>query len=184
MFQGKPLPAFPASGGADCVNAQMAAHGLGVRSAHIDDLPYLRKLYHALRHDQLASTGWPESFVQNFLDSQFDMQHMHYVGANPNADYWLVEHAQRPVGRYYLLRESPHYRIIDITLEPSWRGQGLGSLLLQWTQSLAQQHGALGIDLHVDEGNVAAQRLYARLGFIETMRESPYIAMHWPAALS
>jgi ribosomal protein S18 acetylase RimI-like enzyme len=177
------LPEFPSPGSRVTVSAPMQARSLGVRAAQTSDVPYLRTLYHALRDDELSQTGWPESFKQSFLDSQFAMQHRQYVDAYADADFWLIEHQQQAIGRYYLLRQPACYHIIDITLEPSWRGRGIGGLLLQWSQSMAQQAGAAGIDLHVDERNPGAQRLYARWGFTETKRESPYIGMRWSSDL-
>jgi ribosomal protein S18 acetylase RimI-like enzyme len=107
------------------------------------------------------------------------MQHAHYVNHFNDADFWIVERRGQPIGRYYLLRRPTYYHIIEISLEPASRGQGVGGLLLDWTQSLARKQQARGIDLHVDEANLAAQRLYARCGFTETGRQPPNIAMRW-----
>jgi ribosomal protein S18 acetylase RimI-like enzyme len=173
---------FPPARNAIDVSAAMHAAGIGVRSATADDVPYLNALYRNLREDELASTGWPESFKRDFLDSQFSMQHRHYVNAYANADYWIVEYRHEPIGRYYLLREAPYHRVIDIALDASRRHGGIGGMLLDWSQTLVRQASAEGIDLSVDEQNVGAQRLYARHGFVETARERPYIAMRWTNA--
>jgi GNAT superfamily N-acetyltransferase len=173
------LPAFPPAPAACAISVPARGGGIALRAAGTDDLPYLRGLFHALRSDELAATGWPESIRQAFLDNQFAMQHAHYVGSYSEADFWVVEHDAQPIGRYYLLRETPCYHIVDITLESSWRGRGVGSLLLEWTRLQVREQGAAAIGLHVDERNAGAQRLYARHGFIETSREAPYIAMRW-----
>jgi ribosomal protein S18 acetylase RimI-like enzyme len=173
------LLTFPPVRDAMDVSVAMCAAGIGVRSATTDDVSYLNALYRRLREDELSATGWPESFKRDFLDSQFSMQHRHYVEAYASGDFWVVEHRHRPIGRYYVLRDARYHRVIDISLDVSWRRRGIGGQLLDWTQTFVRQSGAAGIDLSVDERNVDAQRLYARYGFVEAERQAPYIAMRW-----
>lgn len=182
MHVSDPLPAFPPGATLPDISEPMLARNVGLRVANTDDTRFLRALFHALKSEELPLDGWPEPLKQTFLDQQFTLQHMQYVNSYANADFWIVEHGGQPIGRYYLLRGSARYHIIDITLAPAWRGQGIGSLLLDWTQSLVGKHGATGISLHVDERNAGAQRLYAKHGFAETSRETPYVAMQWNAA--
>lgn len=183
MHMSDPLPAFPPGATLPDISEPMSARGVGLRAANADDTRFLRALFQALKSQELGLSDWPEPLKQTFLGQQFTLQHMQYVNSYANADFWIVEHGSQPIGRYYVLRESARYHIIDILLAPEWRGQGIGSLLLEWTQSLVRQQGATGISLHVDERNTGAQQLYARHGFVETARETPYIAMQWnPAA--
>lgn len=179
MFPSLPPLAFPPAQVVIDASDAMRVRGLSVRAAIEDDLPYLRKLYQTSRQDELACTDWPDAFKQAFLDSQFAMQHLHYVNQFSGADFWIVEQHTQPIGRYYLLRQAPHYHIIEISLEAAWRGHGIGGLLLEWTQSLAREQGASGIDLQVDEANLPAHRLYQRRGFTELARQPPSIAMRW-----
>jgi ribosomal protein S18 acetylase RimI-like enzyme len=176
------LPPFPTAAALPDISQAMRARGVGVRGATADAIDYLRALFHAQKSEELALASWPQTLKQTLLDQQFAVQHMQYVSAYPAADFWVIEHRQQPIGRYYLLRESPCYHVVDITLEMDWRGRGVGSLLLEWTQSLVHQHRANGIGLHVDERNTGARRLYERYGFIETSREAPRIAMRWTKA--
>ncbi|GLQ45165.1 N-acetyltransferase [Dyella lipolytica] len=178
---GEPL-AFPPARAETSYNAPWQAGGLRLRAARDDDLPYLRKLYGTVRAAELAQVDWPDGFKQTFLDSQFALQHSHYVTHYASTDFWIVEHDGRTVGRYYLLRGLPYYRIIDIAMEPDWRGRGVGSALLDWTQAQVRQTGAAGIDLHVYEHNHSAHRLYVRHGFADVARENTYISMRWTNA--
>ena len=150
-----------------------------MRRATTDDLPFLRKLYGSLRTDELAQVPWPSSAKDAFLDSQFDLQHRHFVNYFAAADFLLLEQHGVAIGRYYLLRAQPHFLIVDIALQPESRQRGVGSALLDWAKQLTQTEAADGIDLHVDERNLDAQRLYTRHGFIEIERSSPYIGMRW-----
>jgi ribosomal protein S18 acetylase RimI-like enzyme len=180
MFPQLPPLRFPPARASVDASAAMRARELGVRAAVEADLPYLRTLYRALRQDELlAHTNWPDEFKLAFLDNQFAMQHVHYLNVFAAADFWIVEQQGQPIGRYYLLRQPPNYHVVELSLESAWRGRGVGGLLLDWTQSLVREQQARGIDLQVDEANLAAQRLYQRTGFTEIGRQSPSIAMHW-----
>lgn len=182
MFPQPPLLAFPPARTVMDASTVMRAHGLSVRPAVMDDLPYLRGLYHDVRAPELAHTDWPDALKASFLDSQFAMQHLNYVQQFADADFWIVEQHSQPVGRYYL-RRAARYHIIEISLASQWRGCGMGGMLLDWTQSMVHAGHHDGIDLQVDDTNLAAQRLYRRLGFIEIERQPPRIAMRWtPAA--
>lgn len=175
------LPDFPVPR-ADAAACQVSvAHDLQLRRCSQFDLQFLRLLYGELRASELDQTGWPAEARAAFLDSQFSLQHRHFVSYYAAADFWMVEHRGAEIGRYYLLRDAEQFLIVDIALLPHSRGRGIGSTLLTWAQAQAREAGAHGIDLHVDMCNVDAHRLYTRLGFIETAREAPYIRMHWAA---
>jgi len=173
------LPAFPEGNALPDVSEPMLARDIGLRAASSDDAHFLHALFCALKYEELGLAHWPESLRQPFLDQQFALQHTQYVNAYPRADFLIVEHRNQPIGRYYLLRERPCYHIVDIALDPAWRGRGIGTLLLDWTQSQARRQSAGGISLQVDERNAGALHLYARLGFTETARETPYVSMRW-----
>ena len=174
-----PLPGFPPGQEEPLGYALPGVPELVLRRAIDGDLPFLRTLYAGLRADELRQTQWPEATQRLFLDSQFTLQHRHFVTHYAEADFWIVMHQGLPAGRFYLLRGQPSFLIVDIALLPALRGQGIGSGLINWAKSLAAQSGADGIDLHVDERNLAAQRLYRRLGFLPTAHEPPYFTMRW-----
>jgi GNAT superfamily N-acetyltransferase len=177
------LPAFPPAAALPDISERMRTQSVALRTAAVEDMPYLRDLFHAQKSEELSWGNLPEPLRQTLLDQQFTLQHTQYLHAHSGADFFIIEHQQQPIGRYYLLREPPCYHIIDILLAPEWRGRGIGGLLLDWTQSLAHQQHATGISLHVDESNSGAQRLYARHGFVEIARQSPSIAMRWDASI-
>lgn len=176
-----PLGAFPpARPDALTCTASLAVQGIELRLAASPDLPFLRTLYGSLRADELAQVPWPDDVRRAFLDSQFALQHRHFTTAYANADFYIVQSGDSVIGRYYLLRQAPSYLVVDIALLATWRGQGIGTALLAWTQGLVEKDShATGLDLHVDERNAAAQRLYSRLGFQLTSQQSPYLGMRW-----
>jgi ribosomal protein S18 acetylase RimI-like enzyme len=144
--------------------ALLGERGLALRLCGDHDLPFLAELYGHTRAEELAAVPWPENVRKAFLDSQFALQHRHYVTHYPQADFLLVHQQGRAVGRFYLAHEGGDDLIVDITLLPQWRGQGIGAALMEAAAIQAAARGR-GIHLHVLHGNGAARRLYERLGF-------------------
>ena len=153
--------------------------GFGIRAAEQGDLDFMRVLYEAQRADELAQVAWPEGARQFFLDSQFALQHHHFTTRFEHAEFLVLEHRRNPVGRLYLLRESPHWMIVDIGLLPAWQGRGIGSALLEELQREARDAHVQGLALHVRQDNHRAHALYARLGFRDECVEGMHRLMHW-----
>ncbi|AMO95461.1 acetyltransferase family protein [Collimonas fungivorans] len=173
------LPAFPA-GAVPETPAALRQRGIVLRPCTTADIAFLRELYRQLRAEELAPLPWPQAQKNAFLDSQFALQHRHYLTQYPDADFCLVESAAQPIGRLYLWRQAPQFLVIDISLLPQWRNSGIGTALMRGAQELARV-GQADLNLHVDQRNSAARRLYERLGFIATDEDGPYAGMRWQA---
>ncbi|MCC4618042.1 GNAT family N-acetyltransferase [Xanthomonas campestris pv. asclepiadis] len=159
----------------------MRARGIGLRAARDADLPWLRDLYAGTRSAELAAVPWPDAAKRAFLDQQFALQHAHYLTHFADADFLVVETAQAPLGRLYLQRGATQHVLVDISLLPAWRGQGIGTALIVHAQALARASGC-GVSLHVLHANPAAQRLYQRLGFVAGNASEMHLAMQWRCA--
>jgi ribosomal protein S18 acetylase RimI-like enzyme len=110
---------------------------------------------------------WPAPVKRAFCDSQFALQHRHYVAHCVPAAFLVVLLEGRSVGRLYLHWTPGDLHIIDILLGAAVRGRGVGSALLRWTQATALGAGVDMLSLHVEQHNDGAYRLYRRLGFRE-----------------
>jgi len=62
----------------------------------------------------------------------------------------------------------------NVAIRPEFRGQGLGSALLQTTINQARQRGAKLAQLEVRASNNEAQRLYQKCGFAVVGRRKNY----------
>jgi GNAT superfamily N-acetyltransferase len=174
------LTPFPAARD-DCpaTPTPLLRRGFSLRPLQHADHTWLRDLYASTRQAEMAAVPWDAASKRAFLDQQFFAQHQHYLAHFADADFLAIEHAQHgPVGRYYLQRQAPMHLIVDICLLPALRGQGVGHALIGHSQQSAAAHGC-GMRLHVLDSNVAAQRLYARLGFTAGLAEGHHRAMHW-----
>ena len=159
--------------------ALLIERGFSLRAARDDDLRWLRDLYASTRAEEMAPVPWPEIAKRSFLDQQFELQHHHYLTHYVDADFLAIEHAERgPIGRYYLQRNPPEHLLVDISLFPGMRGQGIGRALIEASQRHAQALGC-GMHLHVQQTNPAARRLYERLGFASDGSEGSHRHMRW-----
>ncbi len=147
------------------------------------DLCWLPALYASTREQELQAVPWPAPAKQMFLAQQFAAQHQHYLARYPQAHFLAIEYGGQAVGRYYIDESGKDDLLVDISLFPAWRGQGIGSALIQSQQQASAERGR-GLALSVMVHNVAAQRLYARLGFVVTAesQDGLYLPMHWRAA--
>ena len=151
------------------------------RSQTNDDVDFLRELYVSTRWEELAPIiDWTEAQKHAFLESQFAAQWRHYQSAYHDAEFQIVLLHDHEAGRFYLHRGESDWRVVDISLLPEHRNQGVGTAILS---SLIQQADAAGIkvSIHVETFN-RARRLYQRLGFCIVSQNGPYDLMERPHA--
>ena len=152
---------------------------LSLQTVKAEDTPFLQALYAETRSPDLEATGWPPEAREAFYRGQFDAQARSYRRQYPDASFDLVLAEGKPVGRLYVARGADAVRVVEITLLPSCRQRGWGTLLLRRVIEEAHRLG-LPVRLQVDAGS-RARRLYQRLGFRETGREGFRLDMERPA---
>jgi ribosomal-protein-alanine N-acetyltransferase len=82
--------------------------------------------------------------------------------------YYLVARLGGQVAGYvgiWLIAGEGH--ITNIAVHPQYRGQGIGTKLLDALSNEARQRGASRLTLEVRVSNVEAQRVYTRCGFLK-----------------
>ncbi len=154
-----------------------AALGVRARPMTDDDLLFVAELYASTRAEEVAVTGWPIEHQRAFLAEQHDAQHRHYRIHYADALWLILERDGVPVGRLYLAQWECELRVIDISLVPSCRGQGIGAAVLRDVQNLARVRD-LGVSIHVEKNN-PARRLYDRLGFVLAEDKGVYDLLEW-----
>ncbi len=115
----------------------------------------------------------------------------HEILENANAHYFVLRRrAERPDGWLSrLMRRAPAVRIVGyggfwfivdeahvstIAIDVDWRSRGLGEYLLASMIGRAIALRAASLTLEVREGNLAAQSLYRKYGFVVTGRRPRY----------
>lgn len=140
---------------------EAAALGVALRPMCDADLAFTAALYASTRAEELAPVPWPEAAKQAFLAQQHAAQHAHYQQHYQGMDAAIVERGGAAIGRLYLYDMPGEVRIVDISLMPEARGQGLGGAMLRDVLAAA---GERSVTIHVEKNN-PARTLYARLGF-------------------
>ncbi len=151
--------------------------GLSVRREDADDHEFLERLYASTREQEMSVVDWPQEAQAIFLRQQFEAQHSHYRQHYPDAKFWIVEVAKRPVGRLYLQLRDDEIRLMDIALLPDHKGHGIGTTLVSRVVDIAAEK-ALAVRLHVEPDNRAVN-LYGRLGFVKLEDRGVYQFMEW-----
>ena len=130
---------------------------LQIRPMRLEDLEQVSAI------DRAAFTlPWPErSFRFEITD-------------NPAARCWVAESDGRIVGSLVLWMVVDEAHIATIATHPDHREQGIGRALLTHGLAAAAAQGATTAFLEVRAGNLAAQDLYRKLGFVETARRPGY----------
>ncbi|RKP47421.1 GNAT family N-acetyltransferase [Trinickia fusca] len=126
------------------------------------DEDFLLRLYASTREEELKLTDWDEEERQRFVRMQFAAQQCAY-NSYPNAAFFLLLLDGEPIGRVYLQDRETTLSIVDLSLLPAWRGQGIGGDVLKEVFSRAGVRQQ-AVRIHVEKLNPAL-RLYQRLGF-------------------
>ena len=146
-----------------------------------EDQSLLRKIFLSSWDRALAISPLPPESKTLVLNQQFDLQHRGYQGQYPYADYALIYLGDEPAGRIYVDRGPERFVLIDLTLLPACRGQGLGSVVIGELLEEAQAAGK-PVTLHVEHWNPDARRLYHRLGFTDLEDIGSHWKMQWDPA--
>jgi ribosomal protein S18 acetylase RimI-like enzyme len=136
-----------------------------LRPARESDYDFLFALRMASMKEWVTRTwGWDDSFQAAMFREEFDPAHQRVVMVS-GRDVGVLAVVQRPDSIF----------IASIELMPDQQGRGLGTALL--SDVLADAHArGLPVSLRVLHVN-PAQRLYRRLGFVESGRTETHVLM-------
>jgi ribosomal protein S18 acetylase RimI-like enzyme len=140
-----------------------------------DDRDFLFRLYASTRIEELRPFAWTPVQQEAFLRMQFNAQQQWYLATYSTAENQIIEKDNEPIGRIIVQRERDTWRLLDISLLPEHRGQGIGGELIRALIQQCRQSGAV-LQLQVLNTN-PAQRLYTRLGFLKTGEDQIYTQM-------
>ncbi len=152
-------------------------YGMSMRPAMAADGPFVESLYKSTR-DDLKTIDAEAGFIEELIEQQYHAQTVGYGEKFPNAMYFVVEKVNQKIGRVVVDFGPNEVRVVDIALIPTARNQGFGQGIIKSLQYAAASSGA-PLTLTVAAGNIAATRLYAKMGF-QPIEESPtYNLLAW-----
>lgn len=137
------------------------------RPAVFDDLESLVLLMGEMQKDDPWSEPFEETTVRNSLEGLLQ---------NPAYGLIYLSHAESTPIAYLVIcfDYSLEYRgkgawIDELFVAPAYRGQGIGTQLLELAESTSRDHSAQFLHLEVSHGNRAIE-LYRRRGFVDHQR--------------
>jgi ribosomal protein S18 acetylase RimI-like enzyme len=149
-----------------------------IRPGTLADLPALGRLgallvrtHHELDRERfIPATPRTEHGYASYLGSQL---------GEPDVMVLVAERDGEVLGYTYAALEGPDYMSLrgaagvlhDIAVDPAYRREGLGRMLLDATLDWLEARGAPRVVLSTAARNEAAQSLFARAGFRPTMVE-------------
>lgn len=140
--------------------------------AELSDEPFLRELHAATMRPLVEQIwGWDHSVQEGFFQ-----QHL------AAGDISIVKVAGVRVGSVQVHDDPGHTFLSQIEIAPEHQGHGYGSRVIGLLQERAKGRGAR-VDLQVLKVNVAALRLYQRLGFVITDETDTHHRMTWQPQL-
>ena len=107
-----------------------------LRPAGAEDQEFLFQLYSCTRAQEFAAFNWPPVQLEAFLRMQFMAQQRSYASAYEQCDHKIIELNGVPVGQMRVNWEKDSALLVDISLLPEHRGQGMGGALLQQIKAM------------------------------------------------
>ena len=140
-------------------------------------MPLVAAIYATTREEELRAVDWTPEQKKAFTDWQSSQQEKHYLLHYPAAERLVIEKGEA-IGRIYVDTRG-EVRLMDVTILPAWRNQGIGTRLLQALLAYADGLGRPA-SLHVEPFN-PARRMYERAGFAVSETRGLYEFMIRPA---
>jgi ribosomal protein S18 acetylase RimI-like enzyme len=150
---------------------------IGLRSASPQDEPFLAQVYGSTRAEELAATSWGIAQKEAFIQMQYQAQRRYYTAEFPSALQQIILVAGKPAGRLYVDRAGDSIHILDITVIPEHRNQGIGRELLEELMRESAQTGK-PLNIYVETFNRSLS-LFERLGFRKAKETGIHYFLEW-----
>lgn len=124
---------------------------------------FLLHVYASSRAEELKSVAWTDDIKNAFVESQFEIQSRYYVKTYPHGTFDVIEFNGEFAGRFYTVELEDEIRILDATLLPEFRNQGIGTKLITDALTAARLKNK-PVRIYLETDNLS-QRLFSRLGF-------------------
>jgi ribosomal protein S18 acetylase RimI-like enzyme len=152
---------------------------MNINLTHVseDNLNVALSAYASTRELELAVVPWTAEQKMAFIQMQFKAQQMDYQQRFPNAEHTIIEVDGQPKGRLYLARLADSIRILDITILPAYRNQGIGTQILKDLMTEAEAAG-LAVRIYIENFNPSLH-LFERLNFSKVEELGAHYLMEW-----
>jgi ribosomal protein S18 acetylase RimI-like enzyme len=139
------------------------------------DQNFLFDVYASTRRDEVSAWGWELPQQDAFLKMQWTAQWRSYEMQTTNASHDVILCDGEPIGRLLVTRSPHEIHLVDISLLPTKRNNGIGTQLIRNLLEEGETRG-LPVRLEVLQANPAVL-LYERLGFVNVGESGFYFRM-------
>ena len=141
------------------------------RPARAEDIPALLEIA-ALS----GATSWTKRMFERELGIPFSLSFVAELGKDARS-------SPRPLafGIVWVVDETA--QIIEFAVHPEWRRKGLGQKFLEHFMRSARERGCRKMELEFRKDNLAARRLYEKLGFVVAGERKNFYAGAFDAVL-
>lgn len=136
------------------------------------DYSVLFEIYASSRTEEMKFVPWTDEQKTAFLQSQFQAQQSHYLSTNPNGSFNIIKIEDQTAGRLYTSEFGGEIRIMDITLLPQFRNQGIGTQLISGILEIGVRKQK-PVTICLETYN-PSQNLFSRLGFNRVSDDGVY----------
>ena len=137
------------------------------------DEGFLAQLYLSCRPD-LGALPVPRGVVSAIARHQQEQRDADYALRYPQAQSWLLESEEGPLGWLLLARAAPGMRVVDLAVAAGQRRKGVALAVLA---TLQREEAAIALRVRADNG--PARKLYARLGFGLVQDQGNVLELGW-----
>jgi ribosomal protein S18 acetylase RimI-like enzyme len=138
---------------------------ISIRAATTGDDDFLFELFRSTRIDISLAPHLTEQMKSQLMKTQFIAQQRHYAEKFPRATRGIIQVDNKPAGRLCVNRTEQEIHIIDISLSPEFREQGIGSRIMSQL-ILESNQSRQPIRVHVEKPSRAVD-FYRRWGFVQ-----------------
>jgi RimJ/RimL family protein N-acetyltransferase len=142
------------------------------------DTEFLFQLFRSYKRAELAALPIDDAQKDTLVRIQFTAQMSGYRAQFPDAFFYLLEHAQAPIGRLVIDQIPTEANIVDFVLMPQWRNQGAGRAVLSEVVTALGRHSSI-VRCKVLATNEASLRMCRSIGFARTGETPPFVDLAW-----
>jgi RimJ/RimL family protein N-acetyltransferase len=151
-----------------------------LRPVQPEDEAFLAAVYGSTRESELSLVPWTAEQRKAFIRFQYAAQLHHYQTEYPLAEHSVLMLGDERVGRIYLDRRESEFRILDITLLPTFRRRGIGTPIIRRVMVEAAR-ASKNVSINLDSFS-ESRGLFERLGFKPTDRTGFHTLFVWNPA--
>lgn len=137
---------------------------ISMRLAGPGDKAFLSTLFHQTRDFIYEYADAEDDYKHFVVEQQEGLRETGYGGDYPNSMDFVIEDTGVAIGRVQIDFTDNLIHVLDVAIQKNARGRGVGETVLRGIQRTATASGA-PVTLSCARNNLAARRLYAKLGF-------------------